>query len=1130
MSQTSLDFLNLFTKSPGDLIFFLLAIALTQAGLFMALGERLRRPQNRPAGRYMIAMLGSLAAWVIVMLGALYSVVTSQNISAILPPLERVCSLAIILLIGWAFFTADDLRWSRPANIVLLLLLLVGLIAYIVTGIQWTNQLDYTNFNLSVYGVAWTFTTFIISILGLILVVVSFKRFTDAPLKLLFFALLILGYGGTLLQINQLSILGNYAGTARLALFAALAILPVLIYRMVMHHLQAELQNSEQIVLRTANTPAAPRSKDATQTAEIPLTTSIAPIVSPAQRDSIQLLKILGLILEDATPSSIPEKIISAVLDSLKADIGAILNLQDANYADLANAYDKSMKRRIAGMSINLDNQPTLVNAIERRSQRPLYVDRNMDELRDLYNRLDVEQTGPAYFQPLTRGKDLVGVLLVANPYAQRELDESERELLKGIGIIAGNLLGLSYAARDAGLKAEERAIEALVQGIPLEQINDSSVLAARQEMQSNLQASREQINDLTRQISQLKIELDGERNRITSSLGDTEEGMSVSQRILTLTDEQHNLRTEREQLLSRLQEAETALAGATANSNESVYKHMVEVLRREKEELVAQRNNLQNQLTQIRNADQQINPAQAMETVADRINVDNSRMLAERDELQGKLTDISAQLQALGIEQSTTGMAQLITQLIEQRTGLQQRIDALALERNALLNERVQHEDSIKREKERAARIQALETEMRNLASDREALTIERDQIKRERDEFASKQDAIKQNRARLLAEASGYQLELAEAHQEQAKLRLQLQILSNEKSDLTSRVNHLTAEKQALQAERDTLLVQSGAQTSNLGQDNTEHISSLTKQIDELSEQRNRLEHELNETRSQLAEAQARITTLRLSSEAATEPEAVTNGENGKRDPELTLNVIQEFRTPLTSIMGYIDLLMDESAGILGEMQRKFLQRVAANITRLSSITDDLTRITAMDTSRLILVPRPVNIVNLIEDTISNSTYQFREKGLTVHLNLDDNLPTIEADQDAISQVISQILTNAYLVSPPDSQIIVTAHRQEVKLSTNGNLATPTDCILVSVEDRGGGIPPEELARVFARKYKAQNSVINGLGDNGVALSIAKTLVEAHGGGLWVETRPSIGSIFYFALPITSMLEAQG
>jgi signal transduction histidine kinase len=1063
-------------------------------------------------------------------LGALYSVISAQNISAILPPLERVCSLAIILLIGWAFFTAEDERWGRAANVVLLLLLLTNLVAYIVTGIQWTNQTDNTNFNLSVYGVAWTFSTFIVSIFGLILVAVSFKRVTDAPLKLLFFALLILGYGGTLLQINQLSILGNYAGTVRLALFAALAILPVLVYRMVMHRLQSELKSQEQITARNNVVPMDTRTKDSTTGTNVttPLSTSLSPIVSPAQRDSIQLLKILGLILEDAAPSSIPEKIITAVLDSLKADIGAILTLQDANYADLANAYDKSMKRRIAGMSINLDNQPTLVNAIERRSQRPLYTDRNTNELRDLYNRLDIEQTGPAYFQPLTRGKDLVGVLLVAMPYSQRELDESERELLKGIGIISGNLLGLSYAARDAGLKAEERAIQALVQGIPLDELHDDSVLAARQEMQSNLQASREQINDLTHQISQLKLELDAERNRITTSLGDTEEGMSVSQRILTLTDEQHNLRSEREQLLARLQEAETALAGATASSNESVYKHMVEVLRREKEDLIGQRNTLQTQIAQMRAADQQINPTVAMETVAERINVDNSRMQAEREELQGKLSDISAQLQALGIEQSTSGMAQLITQLIEQRTGLQQRIDALALERNALLNERVQHEDSIKREKERASRIQALETEMRNLASDREALTVERDQIRTERDELKSKQDSIKQNRARLLAEASGYQLELAEAHQEQAKLRLQLQVLSNEKSDLTSRQNHLLAEKQALQAERDALLATSGNLPSGMKSNGDANIASLTAMIDDLSVQRNQLERELNETRSALGEAQNRISALKVTTERQPTTDEVEDGQ--KQSPELTLEVIQEFRTPLSSIMGYIDLLMDESAGILGEMQRKFLQRVAANITRLSSITDDLTRITAMDSSRLVLVPRPVNIVNIIEDTISNSTYQFREKGLTVNLNLDDNLPTIEADQDAISQVIGQILTNAYLVSPPDSQIIITAHRQDVKLSTNGNLASPTDCVLVSVEDRGGGIPPEELARVFARKYKAENPVINGLGDSGVALSIAKMLIEAHGGGLWVETRPSIGSIFYFALPITSMLEAEG
>jgi signal transduction histidine kinase len=238
----------------------------------------------------------------------------------------------------------------------------------------------------------------------------------------------------------------------------------------------------------------------------------------------------------------------------------------------------------------------------------------------------------------------------------------------------------------------------------------------------------------------------------------------------------------------------------------------------------------------------------------------------------------------------------------------------------------------------------------------------------------------------------------------------------------------------------------------------------------------------------------------------------------------------MVQELRTPLTSIVGYIDLLLDESAGILGEMQRKFLQRVAANVTRLTFMLEDLTRVTALDNSKFTLIPEPVDVVGLIEDAISNSTYEFREKGLTVHLNLDDNVPPIRADRDAISQIIGQLLTNAYLASPPDSPIVVTAHRQQVQLSQNDNLANPTDCLLISVEDRGGGITPDDIPRVFARKYKADNPLIAGLGDTGVGLSIAKTLVEAHNGGLWVETHENIGSIFYFALPIEPTMETEG
>src|SRR5262249_22498201 len=153
--------------------------------------------------------------------------------------------------------------------------------------------------------------------------------------------------------------------------------------------------------------------------------------------------------------------------------------------------------------------------------------------------------------------------------------------------------------------------------------------------------------------------------------------------------------------------------------------------------------------------------------------------------------------------------------------------------------------------------------------------------------------------------------------------------------------------------------------------------------------------------------------------------------------------------------------------------------------------------------------------------------STYQFREKGLTVHLNLDNNVPSIRVDRDAVTEVLQQLLMNAYLASPPDSPITISAHRQPVQMSQNANLPTPVDWRLISVEDRSGGIPQEEISRVFARKYKADHPLVQGLGDTGVGLSIAKTLAERHGGGLWLETREGVGSIFNFVLPIETRLQ---
>jgi signal transduction histidine kinase len=229
------------------------------------------------------------------------------------------------------------------------------------------------------------------------------------------------------------------------------------------------------------------------------------------------------------------------------------------------------------------------------------------------------------------------------------------------------------------------------------------------------------------------------------------------------------------------------------------------------------------------------------------------------------------------------------------------------------------------------------------------------------------------------------------------------------------------------------------------------------------------------------------------------------------------------------MTSIVGYVDLLLSESAGILGEMQRKFLQRVSTNTSRLASMLDDLTRITALDTGQFMLVGQTVDLIGMIEDAITASASQFREKGLTVNLSLSDDVPLVTADQDAMSQIIGQLLTNAYLASPPHTEISITARRQQVNVSANGGQES-ADGLFVSIEDRGGGIPLEDQARVFSRKYKADNPLIQGLGDTGVGLAIAKALVEAHGGRLWLESRDGVGSAFNFVLPFETKLIVEG
>ncbi|MBN1994395.1 MAG: GAF domain-containing protein [Anaerolineae bacterium] len=246
----------------------------------------------------------------------------------------------------------------------------------------------------------------------------------------------------------------------------------------------------------------------------------------------------------------------------------------------------------------------------------------------------------------------------------------------------------------------------------------------------------------------------------------------------------------------------------------------------------------------------------------------------------------------------------------------------------------------------------------------------------------------------------------------------------------------------------------------------------------------------------------------------------------ESQQARDEFVASLSQELRTPMTSITGYTDLLLGESVGIIGEMQRKFLQRIKANIERMGSMLSDLIGVTAIDAGQLEIRPTVVDMAEVIEDTIINARAQLEENEITLNMNLPDDVPPVEADPESVRQIMGNLLGNAIKCTPAGESIEISASKY---VEDGDDMADDEEAqfLQVSIKDSGGGIADKDLKRVFERFYRAERPLIQGLGETGVGLAIVKSLVEAHGGRVWVDTEMGEGSIFHFLLPISEHFE---
>lgn len=268
--------------------------------------------------------------------------------------------------------------------------------------------------------------------------------------------------------------------------------------------------------------------------------------------------------------------------------------------------------------------------------------------------------------------------------------------------------------------------------------------------------------------------------------------------------------------------------------------------------------------------------------------------------------------------------------------------------------------------------------------------------------------------------------------------------------------------------------------------------------------------LEEELRATLRDAARLQNQ---LARSEQRALELESRAGGEQRKKEQaEVIASISQELRQPMSSIIGYTDLLLGESVGILGALQRKFIERIKASTERIGGLINDMIQLTTLEVGLSDLKPEAMDLNLIIDNALAYTSSQVREKKIAIHLDLPKNVAPVNADREALQQILIHLLQNAGAATPMEGTIA---------LKVQTTVDEGRSYVMIQVTDSGGGIPDEDLPRVFTRLFRADNVLIQGVGDTGVGLSIAKTLTEAQHGRIWVESQPGAGATFCVLLP---------
>jgi len=227
----------------------------------------------------------------------------------------------------------------------------------------------------------------------------------------------------------------------------------------------------------------------------------------------------------------------------------------------------------------------------------------------------------------------------------------------------------------------------------------------------------------------------------------------------------------------------------------------------------------------------------------------------------------------------------------------------------------------------------------------------------------------------------------------------------------------------------------------------------------------------------------------------------------------------VSHEFRTPLTSIIGFSELLMtrDQPA----EERRSCAEFIYNEGLKLEALVNDFLDVSRLDAGGVVLNPEPLAPAVVVDRCVAEA--RPRAAGHRLSAEVEEGLPPVEADLERLAQVLDNLLSNAVKYSPAGTEIVVRARlghqSRDGGIRIGGKQGKPW--VVFSVEDHGYGIPDDQLAEIFTPFHRVHGELTRRIRGTGLGLSIVKSLVELHGGKVWVESRVGMGSRFHVALP---------